>query len=346
MLIIAALYLALNAALLTFGKALIISQIEKNLYAKASLEKVTFGLPLSINIDKLSIEGLFKADSVLVSPSIMGFLAGRIILNSLKIARPEITLTRDKDDKFNLPRIESKGKAPPILLAGLKIQDGKLIFLDKKIDPDGYRVVVNDINVDIAKVAFPPTSLYTNFKASAIFVNGASSPAGKAIASGWIDFGPKDMDGKFELKDVEAVVLSPYYQNIIPAKKLHSGKLNFIADLKAKNNDLLVKCHLEFSDIVYGKEEGEGKNSVSDLFSDALGIFSDASGRVTFDFSFNTKLDKPRVDLINLKGTIAQAAAQNIASQPPENVIEKVKETAKKFKEFGKSLKDIFKKEE
>lgn len=347
LLILAALYLLLNAALLAFGKAIIISQIEKNLKTKASLEKVTFGLPLSINVDKLNIEGLLKADSISASPSILGFLAGKIVLSDLKLIRPEITLTKSADGKLNLPQFEAKGKQPPLLLAGLKIKDGKFIFVDKKLDPSGYRVVVDKINVNISKVAFPPTSLYANFEASAVLVNGANQPAGQAAASGWIDFGPKNMDGKFELKDVEAAVLAPYYQNIVPGKKLGSAKLNFSAGLKAKSNDLLAKCHLEFSNVVYEKEaEEQDKKQTIDIFSEALGIFSDASGKLTFDFSINTKLDNPRLDLINLKGSIAQAAVENIAGQPSEDVIEKVKETAKKFKEFGKGLKDIFKKEE
>ena len=345
--VIAALYLLLNAALLAFGKAIIISQIEKNLKTKASLERVTFGLPLSINIDKLNIDGLLKADSISVSPSILGFLAGRIVLSNLKLIRPEITLIKSAEGRLNLPRFAAKGKQPPILLAGLRIKEGKFIFVDKKLDPNGYRVVVDNINVNISRIAFPPASLYANFEASAVLVNGASQPAGQAAASGWIDFGPKNMDGKFELRDVEAAVLAPYYKNIVPGKKLYSAKLNFTADLKAKSNDLLVKCRLEFSNLVYEKEaEEQDKKQTIDIFSEALGIFSDTSGKLTFDFSINTKLDNPRLDLINLKGSIAQAAAQNIASQPPEDVIERVKETAKKFKEFGKGLKDIFKKEE
>ena len=345
--VIAALYLLLNAALLAFGKAIIISQIEKNLKTKASLERVTFGLPLSINIDKLNIDGLLKADSISVSPSILGFLAGRIVLSNLKLIRPEITLIKSAEGRLNLPRFAAKGKQPPILLAGLRIKEGKFIFVDKKLDPNGYRVAVDNINVNISRIAFPPASLYANFEASAVLVNGASQPAGQAAASGWIDFGPKNMDGKFELRDVEAAVLAPYYKNIVPGKKLYSAKLNFTADLKAKSNDLLVKCRLEFSNLVYEKEaEEQDKKQTIDIFSEALGIFSDTSGKLTFDFSINTKLDNPRLDLINLKGSIAQAAAQNIASQPPEDVIERVKETAKKFKEFGKGLKDIFKKEE
>ena len=345
--IIAALYLLLNAALLVFGKAIIISKIEKNLKTKASLERVSFGLPLSINMDKLNIEGLLKANSISVSPSLLGFLAGKIVLNNLKLIQPEITLIKNADGKLNLPQFAAKGKQPPLLLAGLKIKEGKFIFLDKKIDPDGYRVVVDKINVNISKVAFPPTSLYANFEASAVLLNGANKPAGNALASGWIDLGPKNMDGKFELKDVEAVVLAPYYKKILSGRKLHSAKLNFSADLKAKSNDLLVQCRLEFSNARYEKEaeEEDGKQTV-DIVKEALGIFSDASGRITFNFSINTKLDNPRLDLINLKGSIAQAAVQNITSQPPEDVIEKVKETAKKFKEFGKGLKDLFKKEE
>lgn len=346
-LILAVLYLIANVALTAFGKTIIISQIEKNLKAKASLERVTFGFPLSINISKLEIGDLLKADSISVSPSILGFLAGKIVLNELSIVNPEITIIKSAEGKLNLPKFESKGKPPPLLLVGLKVKEGKFIFIDKKINPEGHRVVVKDINANISKAAFPPTSLYAKFNVSASLADNNSKAAGSALALGWIDFRPKDMDGKIELRDINGISLAPYYQNIIPDKKLLSAKLNFSADLKAKNNNLTAQCRLEFSNLVYEKPQpSEGKTQVSDIIPSILNIFSDASGNVVLNFTINTKLDNPRVDLVSLKGSIGQAAVENVAGQPPERVMEKVKETAEEFKEIGKSLKEIFKKED
>ena len=49
--------------------------------------------------------------------------------------------------------------------------------------------------------------------------------------------------------------------------------------------------------------------------------------------------------MLNLKGLIAQTAVENIITQPPENVVDKVKGAVGEIEELGKSLKKIFKKE-
>lgn len=346
LIVLAALYITANIAFGVFGKAIVISQIEKNLKLKASLSRVSVGFPLAISISKLEVGELLRADSLSFSPSILGLLAGKIVLNELRIDSPEITITKNIDGKLNLPKLESKG-GPPILLAGLKIKGGKFIFIDKKINPEGHRVEVKDINADIVRAAFPPGSMYTNFKLSAALADADGRPSGRALASGWIDFRPKDMEGKIELKDIDGASLSPYYQNIVAGKKLLSAKLNFTGDLKARHNDLTAKCRMELSNVVYAKPEStEGKREVSDILPSILNIFSNDSGNVVFNFTISTKLDKPKIDVVSLKGSIGQAAVENISSQPPEKVIEKVKEAAEEFEEIGKSLKEIFKKKE
>lgn len=347
LIIMAALYLLANAAFGVFGKAVIIRQIEKNLKLRASLARVSIGFPLSVTISKLEVGGLFKADTVSVSPSILGFLAGKIVLNELRVMNPEIELVKSGDGEFILPSIESKGGPPPVVLAGLKIKDGKFTFIDKKINPEGHLVAVKDINADISRAKFPPGSLYTNFKVTASLAGNDGKPAGSALALGWIDFMAKDMDGKIELRDIDGTSLAPYYQSIIAGKKLLSAKLNFTADLKARNNDLTARCRLEFSNIVYAKpESAEDKGEVYDILPSILNIFSNDSGNVVFNFTVATKLDKPKIDVVSLRGSIGQAAVENVTSQPPEKVIEKVKEAAEDFKEIGKSLKEIFNKKD
>jgi hypothetical protein len=338
--VIAAMYLSLYVGFRVFGKAVIISQIEKNLKLKADIQSVALSFPLSARINKLDIDGLVKADIISINPSILGLLAGKIVLSELKIVNPDITIVKDAEGKLNLAQFEQKGRMP-FFLAGLTIENGRLVFIDKKIAPEGAQIMVKDITARISKAAFPPTSLFTKFNISASLTGNDNRPSGSALASGWIDFRSKDMDGVIALKDISAGALSAYFQNIVPDKKLLTAKLNFRADLKAKNNDLRAKCHLEFLNLVPVKQP----ESV-EVVAQILNLFSDESGTIAFDFTINTKLDKPKIDVVSLKGSIGKAAVQNIANQPQEEVAEKVKNTVKEFEELGKELKDIFKKKE
>ncbi len=345
--IFAVIFLLLHIAVALFGKTIVTGQIEKNLKLRTTLESLNVSFPLSVNIRKLDIQGLARIDSLSARPSILGFLAGKIVLNELKVVRPQITLLMDQEGKLNLPQFDSAAKQPPILLAGLNIQEGSLVFIDKNIDPSGYKTMVNNINVHISKVAFPPTSLYAKFNVSVFLGESKEKSKGNILASGWIDFGPKDMEGKVTLKDIDVTYLAPYYQKFDEVKKLVAGKLNFVSDLQAKNNTLLAKCHLELSDLVYAKESPtEGQSQAGDLMPGILTLFSDSSGKMVFDFAIHTKLDNPRIDLKNLRSIMAQSAVENIANQPPEKIIENIKDAGKQFKDLGKSLKEMFKKKE
>lgn len=338
--VVLAIFLVLDVIFILFGKTIVSGQIEKALKLKAFLGNISVRFPLTVSFKDLEIKDLIRADSISLSPSLLGFLAGKVILNNLIIERPLITLTRDSDGKLNLPVLEQKGKQPPILMAGLRINNGRFVFNDKKISQEGYQVTVDKINVDISKVTLPPTSLYTNFKVSAELLDREGNPAGEAGLNGWIDFGPKDMDGRLELKDIEAASLAPYLQDMVKVKKLLSARIGFAADLKAKNNNLAAKCHVEFA----RQARPDKQEQSSDIASEVLSLFSDDAGRMAFDFTINTKLDNPKLNSLNMKGIIGQAAVDNIASQPAENVIDKVKDTVEQFKDIGDSFKDIFKK--
>lgn len=345
--VLVVIYLLLNIAIALFGKAIVVSQIEKNLKRKTTLERLSVTFPLSLNLHKLDIQDLARIDSLSARPSILGFLAGKVILSELKVVRPQITLEMDQEGKLNIPKFDSQSKMSPILLTGLKIEEGRFIFIDKKLEPAGYRVMVNNIDANISKATFPPTALFTRFNLSAFLGDSQDKPRGQILASGWLDFRPKDMEGKVELKGIDVTYLAPYYRRFAAAKKLVSGKLNFISDLKAENNDLKAKCHLELLDLVYAKESPvEGQQPKIDLTPPALNLFSGDTGRISFDFTINTKLDNPRIDLKTLRGIIAQAAVQNIANQPPEKIIGNIKDVKQQFKDLGKSLKEIFKKKE
>ena len=338
--VILAVFLVLDLIFIIFGKAIVAGQIEKTLKLKASLGSLSVRFPLTVSFKDMEIKDLIKADSISLSPSVLGFLAGKVVLNDLIIERPVITISRDAQGKLNLPVLEQKGKQPPVLMAGLRINNGRVVFSDKKISPEGYQVTVDKINVDISKVTLPPTSLYTNFKVSAVLLDREDNPAGEAGLSGWIDFGPKDMDGRLELKDIEAASLAPYLQDMIKIKRLLSARIGLSVDLKAKNNNLAAKCHIEFAPQARADKQGLS----SGVPADVLSLFSNDSGSMAFDFTINTKLDQPKFNSLNMKGIIGQAAVDNIASQPAADVIEKVKNTVEQFKDIGDSFKDIFKK--
>ncbi len=333
-----------NIVVAVFAKRIMVQQIEQNLKTRVSLDKISVSLPFSLNLINLEIGDLLKVERLSISANILGFLAGKIVLNRVTLINPVINLRLGRDGNLNLPKPEQKGKPPEIYLISLVVRNARLIFTDNKISPSGYQVILGKINADISKVMFPPTSLKANFKLSADVLNTSGNKLGGIMFSGWVDFGPKDMDGILNVKDLDLIYFSPYYGNFISNKKLLSARLNINTSLKSKNNNLDVTTKFRLTDLAYAKEEQvEGELPELNLTKNTLDLFTDNNGNLNLDFSINTKLDKPGVSVEQLKKMILKAAVKNLSSQSPETLIKKVSDNIEQFKEFGKALKGIFK---
>ncbi|MCX5697424.1 MAG: DUF748 domain-containing protein [Candidatus Omnitrophica bacterium] len=341
----AAILVVLNLAVGIFGKRIVIAQIEENLKMPASLGGISVSLPLSINISDLRIGDLARIKRLSLAPSLLGFLAGKIVLNRLVIVEPAVTIVQSAGGEFNLPQLATKGKQPPLLLAGLLIKNGIIRFIDKKIDPQGHEIILQNINVSISKVSFPPTSLFTRYSILADIVDPKGNRLGNLSGKGWIDFGPKDMDGNFQLQDVQATYFSPYcgdiFGNLLAQNGLLSAKLNFNADLKAKADVLKIACRLVLSDFVYNKVQAPQENeAASMIMPNILNVFMNKEGRVDLNFTTETKLSQPNFNILKM---VSGAVKKNITETPPEKTMEKISNVVEQFKAIGKNLKDMWK---
>jgi uncharacterized protein involved in outer membrane biogenesis len=342
--VITVIFIILNLIVPSFAKKIIVEQIEANLKVRASLGGVNITPPLSINLIDLKVGDLFQADRVSVSPNILGFFAGKIVLSGVALINPVITVEQSKEGKLNIPQLEQKGKQPPVYITGLVLRNGKVIFNDKKVSPQGFKIILNRINADISKVILPPTSLKTNFKVSGDFLRPDNKKIGSINFLGWLDFGPKDMDGTLEVKDLDISYFSPYYGDFISSKKLLSAKLNTKTTFKSRNNNLDTLTNLRLSDLVYAKyEESELQIPSLNLSRNALDFFTDAKGNLDLEFDINTKLDEPNISIEQLEKVMLKAAVKNLANQSPEDLIKKVNDNIEQFKAFGKGLEKIFK---
>ncbi len=336
-------FILANIAISVFARQIVVKQIDQNLKLPATLGSINIGLPFSINLNKLTVGDLFKVDRISVSPNILGFFAGKIVLSGVTLVNPLVNLVVASDGSLNLPKLEQKGKPPPVYLTALSIENGKIYFTDKKIDPSGYKITLAKLNARIAKVMLPPTSLKANFKVSLDVLNADSAKLGSAGLSGWIDFGPKDMDALLTVKDLDLVYFSPYYGNFISSRKLLSAKLNINSDLKSEKNNLNILTKFRLSNLVYAQEEGQAELPELNLAKNALDFFTDSKGNLNLEFEINTKLDKPNIKASELKKIVLKAAAKNLANQSPEELITKVNDNIEQFKAIGKALKGIFK---
>ncbi|MFA5089841.1 MAG: DUF748 domain-containing protein [Candidatus Omnitrophota bacterium] len=338
------LFISLGILVSFFGPRFVEGQIENSLNTPATLGGVSLGFPLSITLKDIRVGSILRAEMISLSPSLLGLFSGRIVINRLLIVKPVINIEQYPDGALNLPKpAKAKGKAPQVLLASLLVKDGMFIFTDRKVTAEVYKIIAEHINLDVSKASLSPASLKIKIKASAELADPQGRKLGAVSASGWIDPIAQNMDGNLQIKELDAVYFSPYYGNLISQRKLLSAKVNLKADLKAKDNDLNAQCHLELFDLVYAQPKAEEAAANLQLMEKTLDLFIDEQGRLKLDFSLNTKFDNPKLTSSEIRNIILQAAIKNIASQPPEKIIEKAADTIKMFKDFGKEMKDIFK---
>lgn len=338
-------FIALSIIVSLFAKEIVISQIEKNLKMEASLDSIGLRFPFFISLHNLKIGGLFTAENISFYPQLLGFLSGKVVLGGLTLLNPVINLEQSQDGRLNLPKFEQKVKPMPVFATGLRIKNGRFIFIDRKIAPQGHKTGVDKINVNVSKVIFPLASLNARFKCDAEVVDGQSRVLGTINFSGWLDFIKKDMDAVLELVDLDAVHFYPYFEDFLADRKLVSARFNFKSQLKAENNDLTAVCNLRVSDLAYAKEEEQSGGEVLsfDLGGNVLDFLSDKQGNLNLDFTIKTKLDNPKIRITDLKGVILSAAVRNLSQAAPQDVIEKVSDTVEQFKDLGKKMKEMFK---
>ncbi|TAM34213.1 DUF748 domain-containing protein [bacterium] len=334
------LFVAAGILVSAYAPKIVEDQIRQNLKVKASVDKISLGLPFTVTLQKLEIGNLASIKRVSFSPNLVSLLFGKVVIHGLTVVEPVINLELDANGKLNLPVLEQKGKPPAVYLTSLKVKDGKIIFTDRKISEPGYQLIVDKLNISVSKALLPVTSLAANFKVSAQLSNSSLKPFGSIVFSGWLDLPAKNMDAELEVKDMDITNFSPYYGNFISNKKLLSAKLDLTSTFKAKNNALNIITDLNLSNLVYEKTE---EQQVSlDLTKNALDLFTDKDGNLRLKFDIDTRLDDPALSPAKLKKIILKAAMENLSSQSPEEIVDKVANIINKYKDFGKELKDIF----
>ena len=335
--IIVVVFLSSAVFISLFGKDILVSTIEKSLSMKTSLDAAIYRPPFAITLYRLRIGDIFLAEEISFSINPAGFLAGKIILDGLVIDRPVITLEQSPEGKLNLPQFQGKGKKFNLIPAGVIVKKGKVIFIDKKISPAGFKNILDKINLSILKANFLPTSLRANYRLSAVFTDADSRAIGDLKGEGWFDFRQKDMDGYIEVKGLDASHFQPYYGSFISERKLRSANMNLKADLKSKSNDLAAVCHLELYNLTY--EEVAQPQEKQNIFSNTLDLFTNEKGQIALDFTLRTRFDRPVFSGSKFKSVMIKAAGKNLANQPPEKIIDRVSNTIEQFKQMFKKPK-------
>lgn len=370
------------------GRTIILTELEKNLGVKAEISGFHVGFPLSIVIEDFVVKDSIHVDKIIIVPSLFGFLKGDVVLNSCVLDKPYFKIIRETDETFDfgvisykpaetaekpalareavlqeniavVSRVPEKPKrARNFYLKRLKIKNAVIDFIDKTIGSgEDFRLRLDEFNVNICQVSFLSLSKM-RLSAQGQLKPQQGVAIGSVELSGWFDYPARAMDMKVRLKDARLAYLGPYYMKFFK-KELESGNMLLSADLKSEHNALKADCHVELDHIAFkNNEDSAGKNNLSagDFAALAFDSILLTRGKMIFDFSIQTKMDRPRFENVRFKGTFLEngmkaifskgsQVAASVATGDTKETVKDFKEISKKFKDFGKKFKGMFKKD-
>jgi len=298
------------------GKSIIIKQIENATHKKTTIGYFNLSPTLRLEIKNLKVEGLAKIDSLVISPDILGFFGGKITIDTLKFVRPEFTFTKTPPVVVNggktgaeliLPVLKKAPEQPkgfrlfPLGFKYIRIENGKINYIDQSVSTEGIRITLENINCKINQLYFYLRPVATSFEFKGRIPWREGQVNGQLEIEGWFDYFKKSMQASLKIKDIDAIYLYPYYSMWVNLEKarIEKAKLNFSADVNGLNNNINVACHLELTDLVRRPlEPGQSEEKASKITNKVIDIFKEVDqGKVELNFNIKTKMDSPQFGL-------------------------------------------------
>jgi len=346
------------------GKAIISRQLESLTNKKTTIEYFGFTPGFHLQIVHLDIQGLFKADSIYITPDIFGLLCGKLSFNNLKFIRPELTFIRTppvivEGVKPNAEIILAEPLKPvepqtpnslPIGFKHFKIKDGTLIFIDQIMTSKSIKIVIKDLNCSLNNFYLYHRPVVTKFTINGNIPWRDGEEQGKVKLDGWINYAKKDMRATLSIKDIDAIYLYPYYSTWVDLDKarIEKARLNFASEIIGINNDVSANCHMELVDMVRKPlEVGESEEKASLITNKVLDMFKAVDqGRVELNFSVKTKMNNPQFGFDNFKTAFEGKLMQSkrASAFKPEDAfslpVKAMQSGFKSFTDLGRAMVD------
>lgn len=324
-------------------KSLIINSLQEATQKKVSLNSVQFNIFKGLVLNGLIIH---EAERQIISIKeasctflILPVFKGKVILNTVKLDSPVVSLKRFPDNTFNLTELFARGKAKEekqkfeVFVRKLSVVNGRINFLDDTLSPP-FTKSLDNLNADV--LFSLPANIKFNLKCSIV-----SSLQSRISASGAFDLTTKRLASKIDVRNLSVPEFAPYYKNMNIS--IEQGQADCLADIEFKDNSVLINSSVNLKNLLMLKDkilakanaditsrakydltkeklflEGEAqfyKSSISGL--DVIGEVNDISGKAHFD---SKSLYSDRI-LANVSGMPFEAKL-NIAdlSRPLVNV--------------------------
>jgi len=291
-------------------KETILPLAEENIHRKIELGDIEVSLLSGIEIHGLKLyekngQDLFvSTDMVRLKYQLLPLLAMKVVIDEVRLEKPNIRVVRFKDGQFNYSDLiddtdsestskntqsqtpqDSKPASSEIdlplslLVSSLLLQDGHLVFLDHVLnDKAPYRYEISGLQVAAKGVSLTgkiPLSVQCQLNESPLNLDGH------------INLQPFSVDFDIAMKGLDVVAFSPYFKEGLPGN-LGGAKLSLESNLLGTFEDLGLKGSVSLADL--------------DLLLDAMpeAPLENAAVNVDFDILLAYKKDLLQINSFSL----------------------------------------------
>lgn len=231
------------------------------------------------------------------------------------------------------------------------------------------RLLFKDVSLTLRNITYPTLGkinleLNASLEANNIYIKRFIK------AEGWVDYSNKDMDVKLAINNADYFVFSDYYPPFWKPENLYLKEafLSLNSTLKSKSNDLVIDGILTLDKIEFLKADTEeGKQKIK-YVNTVLALLKGQNDKPSMRIRINTKMNDPKLDLSFLKdnfkgiiridaGTIMGKIIGDVkgkvldfkdiisekSGEAKETLQDSLDKTVDKFKDIGKSFKELFK---
>ncbi len=277
-------------------------------------------------------EDEFRADRVLVVPSLFDLLRSRVILDLIRVEGAYVSMLRARDGKMRIlpSRLEtgpsasastkpesttvsapapaqsedSASSTTPVTINGIELTNGSIDFFDATIRKTPVKQRLEQINAHIGKITLPDLAGQSEIRFEAI--HKGVQRDGKVSIEGSVELATRDSGITTVLSDVDMLSLQPYLVKGSDAG-IRKGSLDFELNSSIKQGMLYAPGSLVLSDLELASSSATVLGIPRKLVT---AMMKNKKGKISVNFVLTGDINDPEYSLNeNLSTRIAASLA-------------------------------------
>ncbi|MFQ5988607.1 MAG: DUF748 domain-containing protein [Candidatus Methylomirabilales bacterium] len=247
-----------------------------------------------------------RAERVVIVPSLLSLLSGKVRVGSITINRPYVSALRTRDGRLQIvpslltqrdTKSEAPGKAtngasaPTVTLSRITLKDGVVELFDATVARPPLKIRMEQIQASVRNVVTPTLEGKTQFDITGV-VKGVQQD-GRATVSGWAEVVSKDSSVNLRLRSVDLVAFQPYLSKAAETR-LRKGALDLDLDSRVDKKQLHAPGKVVITNLEFTRDGGTFMGVPT---STVVGVLKDKDDKIEVDFVIEGDIDNPRFSL-------------------------------------------------